>query len=166
MPQLLRVSRQRLIVAPIERVWSIVADFGHENQWVHNIRRSSRDTPDVRVGTVRTLELEKALMGRDHVEEVIMALEPMQLLAYRLRGSAGPFTSAESHWRFREEGRGTIVEVEGRFMPRNAVLGFLVRGAATVAVRRALDGSLRELAAQVEGAEGVEGSEGVEGVKN
>ncbi|HEV7127768.1 MAG TPA: hypothetical protein VGN32_10040, partial [Ktedonobacterales bacterium] len=50
----------------------------------------------------------------------------------------------------REDGKGTIVEVEGRFMPRNAVLGFLIGGAASAAVRRALDESLREVAAFVE----------------
>lgn len=151
MPKPLYVSRQRLIHAPIERVWSVVADFGHEDQWAHNMRRGSRNTLNVGVGTIRTLELAKPLMGRDHVEEVIITFEPTQLLVYRLRGSAGPFASAESHWRFRQESRGTIVEVEGRFVPRNAMLGFLVSGAARVAVRRALNDSLRELAAYVEG---------------
>jgi uncharacterized protein YndB with AHSA1/START domain len=153
MSKSLHVSRQRLVHAPSERVWSVVGDFGHEDRWARNIRQSSRDTPDVRVGTVRTLALARPLMGRNRVEEVVIAVEPGQMLAYRLRGSAGPFASAESHWRLREEGRGTIVEVEGRFTPRSALLGFLVGGPAKVAVRRTLDVALRELAAQVEGDE-------------
>jgi ribosome-associated toxin RatA of RatAB toxin-antitoxin module len=151
MPKSLRVSRQRLVHAPSERVWSVVGDFGHEDHFARNIRHSSRDTSNVGVGTIRTLELAKPLMGRDRVEEVIIAIEPGRMLAYRLRGSAGPFVSAESHWRLREEGRGTIVEVEGRFLPRNVLLGFLIGGAAKAMVRRTLDGALRELAAYVEG---------------
>src|SRR5258706_6641318 len=154
MPKLLRVSRQRLVRAPIERVWALVGDFGHEDRWARNIRHSSRDTATVGVGTVRTLALAKPLMGRDRVEEVVIAVEPSRMLAYRLRGSAGPFASAESHWRLREGGDGcggTLVEVEGRFVPRNALFGVLLGGAAKAVVRRTLDGALRELAAVVEG---------------
>jgi uncharacterized protein YndB with AHSA1/START domain len=150
MPRSLRVSRQRFINAQSARVWAVVGDFGHEDRFARNIRSSSRDTADVRVGTVRTLTLAKPLMGRDRVEEVVIALDPGQMLVYQLRGSAGPFATAESHWHLREDGKGTIVEVEGRFMPRNAVLGFLIGGAASAAVRRALDESLREVAAFVE----------------
>jgi uncharacterized protein YndB with AHSA1/START domain len=131
-------------------VWSVVGDFGHEDRWTRNIQQSSRDTPDVRVGTVRTLVLAKALMGRDRVEEVVIAVEPGRLLAYRLRGSAGPFAVAESYWRLREDGDGTVVEIEGRFVPRSALIGVLIGGAAMAAVRRTLDGTLRELAANVE----------------
>src|SRR5262249_26018898 len=147
MPTLLRVARQRLIHAPCERVWSVIGDFGHEDRWAHNIRHSSRDTSTVEVGTVRTLVLAKPLMGRDRVEEVVSAVERGRVLAYRLRGSAGPFASAESSWHLREkgDGHGTLVEVEGRFVPRNAVLGFLVGGVAKAMVRRTLDGTLREL---------------------
>lgn len=72
------------------------------------------------------------------------------MIAYRLRGSAGPFASAESQWRLREDGLGTIAELEGRFVPRSAILGFLVGGVATAVVRRAMGGSLRELAEHVE----------------
>src|SRR5262249_26294010 len=92
-------------------------------------------------------------MGRDRVEEVVIAIEPGRVLAYRLRGSAGPFASAESHWHLRDEGdgRGTLVAVEGRFVSRSALLGFLVGGAVKAVVRRTLDGALRELAAYIEG---------------
>src|SRR5262249_16642891 len=126
-------------------------DFGHEDRFARNIRHSSRDTPGVGVGTVRTLVLAKPLMGRDRVEEVVIAIEPGWMLAYRLRGSAGPFASPQRHWHRPAAGEETIVEVEGRFLPRSTLLGFLVGGAAKAAVRRALDGSLRELAAYVEG---------------
>lgn len=153
MPKSLRASRQRFVHAPIERVWSVVGDFGHEAQWARNIRQSTRNTSTVEVGTFRTLKLAKPLMGRDQVEEVIIAIEPGRMLAYRLHGNAGPFASAESHWRLREDGRGTIVEVEGRFVPRSAILGFLVGGAAKVAIKRTLDGTLRELAEFAEGGE-------------
>jgi uncharacterized protein YndB with AHSA1/START domain len=92
----LRVTRQRLIRAPLDHVWSVVGDFGREDRWARNIPQSSRDTADVDVGvgTVRTLTLARPLMGRDKVEEVILAVEPGQLLAYRLRGGAAPLVSA------------------------------------------------------------------------
>jgi D-proline reductase (dithiol) PrdB len=147
----LRVSRQRLIRAPLDRVWSVVGDFGHEDRWARNIRQSARDTADVVVGTVRTLTLARPLLGRNQVEEVILAVEPGQLLAYRLRGGAGPFASAESHWHFQVEDGATLVVIEGRFTARNALFGLLVRGIAMAAVGRALDGTLRELAAYAEG---------------
>jgi uncharacterized protein YndB with AHSA1/START domain len=150
MPNSLRICRQRLIRAPIDRVWSVVGDFGHEDRWARNIRQSSRDTSEVGVGTIRTLTLARPLMGRNRVEEAIIAVEPSQLLAYQLRGGAGPFASAESHWRLQTEDGGTLVAVEGRFVPRNALLGFLVGGVATAAVRRTLDGTLHELAAYAE----------------
>jgi D-proline reductase (dithiol) PrdB len=150
-PTSLRVARQRLIRAPLDRVWSVVGDFGHEDRWARNIRQSARDTADVVVGTVRSLTLARPLMGRNQVEEVILAVEPGQLLAYRLRGGAGPFASAESYWHFQAEDGETLVIIEGRFTPRNALLGLLVRGIAKAAVGRALDGTLRELAAYAEG---------------
>src|SRR5260370_36765671 len=146
MPKSLRVCRQRLIRAPIDRVWSVVGDFGHEDCWARNIRRSSRDTSEVGVGTIRTLTLARPLMGRDRVEEVIIAVEPGKLLAYRLRGGAGPFASAESHWRLRAEDGGTLGAVEGRIAPRNALLGFLVGGVATAGGRRAPGGTVRHRA--------------------
>jgi D-proline reductase (dithiol) PrdB len=105
----------------------------------------------VGVGTVRTLTLARPLIGRNRVEEVIVAVEPGQLLAYRLRGGAGPFASAESHWRLQAEDDGTLVIIEGRFTLRNALLMLLVCGIAKAAVGRALDGTLRELAAYAEG---------------
>jgi uncharacterized protein YndB with AHSA1/START domain len=147
---LLRVYRKLLVRAPLDRVWAVVGNFGHEDRWARNIRQSARDTADVGVGTVRTLTLARPLMARNRVEEVIVAIEPGQLLAYRLRGGAGPFASAESHWRLQAEDGGTLVLIEGTFTPRNALVGLLMGGIAKAAVGRALDGTLRELAAYAE----------------
>jgi uncharacterized protein YndB with AHSA1/START domain len=112
----------RLIHAPNEAVWRVLADFGAEHRWTRTVSQCERDTADVRVGTVRRCSLPRPLMGRTEVREILTEFEPGRALAYVLDGAAGPFTSASSRWSTTPTSKNsTEVTVEGRFELKNRV---------------------------------------------
>lgn len=129
----LRFAVTRVVAASNEDVWGVLGEFGTEHRWSAALTHCERDTHDVRVGTVRSCQLPKPLMGRTHVREVLTELDSGRTLAYRLEGPAGPFASASSRWSTRPAGSSTAVTVEGFFVPKNwavrAVLWPLVRPA-------------------------------------
>lgn len=87
----------------------------------------SRDTADVRVGTVRSCRLPRALVGRTEVREALTEFEPGRSLAYRLEGSAGPFAFASSRWStLSTTDRTTAVTVEGRLKAKNPAVRILM----------------------------------------
>jgi len=140
---MIEISAGRSVRAAPAVVWSVLGDFGTEHRWASQLRRCQRDTDTVRVGSIRACLLAKSVMGRAAVEEELIDYVPGKTLAYRLRGSAGPFRSAEGRWSLTPECGGTFVEVSGRFQPYNALVGLLLgrfaRASARRAARRALD---------------------------
>lgn len=152
MPRPLSLAFRQHVRAPPERVWSVVGDFGNEHRWARLIRSSQRDRPDVEIGTVRRCELAKPLMGRTHVEEELVAIEPGSALAYRLRGALGPFAEVENRWRIRADGEGTLVETQARLTPRHALVGIVLAPLVLAYLRYALRDAMREFATYVEAA--------------
>lgn len=97
----LTFSASREVRATRDAVWAVMGDFGNEHRWTKTLSSCSRDTPTVRVGTVRHCLLPKPLMGRTEVFETLIELHPGTSLGYTLDGPAGP--SAQS------AGRSTVV---------------------------------------------------------
>ena len=108
-----------VIRASPERVWSVLGDFGTEHRWTRTLAHCERDTQEVRVGTSRSCRLPRPLMGRTTVRETLVEYDPGAALAYVLDGAAGPFASARSRWSLSAaEAGGTLLRVEGRFVPK------------------------------------------------
>lgn len=108
---------------PLKVVWSVIGDFGTEHRWTKTLVHCERDTPRVGIGTSRTCELAKPLMGRRSVQEQVIEFAPEQALAYCLDGAAGPFRTASSRWTTDAKcDSSTMITVEGRFTPQNALV--------------------------------------------
>lgn len=142
---------QTRIQAPADRVWATLGDFGHEHLWTKSVKSCQRDTPDVRVGTTRTCQLPRPLMGRTEARETLTEYEPERALAYVLDGPAGPFARAESRWSVEPAGdHDSVVRIEGKFTPKNWAARWLLWPIARPAIARLSRGVLRELAEHVE----------------
>lgn len=147
-PMIVRMSHS--IAAPPEAVWRVLGDFGNDHQWNRSVSLCTRDTPDVRVGTTRTCHLPKPVMGRTEARETITEITPGRSLAYELDGPAGPFRKAGSAWQAMPNGPdGTTIIVEGRFEPKNKLVGIVLGPLVRLAVRRIIRQALREFEAFV-----------------
>lgn len=144
----LTFAATRVIGASNDDVWSVLGDFGAEHRWTATLSHCSRDTVDVRVGTVRSCRLPRPLMGRTHVRETLTEFEPGRALSYALEGAAGPFAVASSRWSTRPTSTdATAVTVAGRFVPKHRAVRVLVWPFAKPMVRRLARRVLRELEA-------------------
>jgi uncharacterized protein YndB with AHSA1/START domain len=142
----LRFTVTHVVPTPNEDVWRVLGDFGREHQWTTTLSQCTRDTPDVRVGTVRTCRLPRPLMGRTQVREALTEFEPGHSLAYALDGSAGPFATASSRWSTSPvHDDATAVTVEGMFTPKNAAVPVIVWPFAKPMLRRLTKRILGEL---------------------
>ncbi len=146
MDRRLRIAVTSVIAAPNDAVWTVLGDFGAEHRWTHTVSRCTRDTADVRVGTVRSCRLPRPLMGRTKVRETLTEFEPGHALAYSLKGAAGPFAFASSRWSTSSaRDHSTTVTVEGVFEPKNAVVRYLVWPFVKPMLGHAMTRVLREL---------------------
>jgi uncharacterized protein YndB with AHSA1/START domain len=139
-------SVTRVLQAPTNAVWHVLADFGTEHKWSESLVHCERDTIEVAVGTVRTCTLPRPLMGRTYVREQLTEYEPLSVLAYKLDGAAGPFAAAQSRWTTRSIPNGTTaLVVEGKFVPRDWFSSFVVWPLAKPLLRRLTKQVMREL---------------------
>lgn len=123
----LSFSTTKVIRALNESVWRVIGDFGNEHVWYADMKRCTRDTSDVRVGTTRTCELTKPVMGVTEAVETLTEYDAGKVLAYRLHGAAGPFAAAQSRWTTTPLPDGsTSLTIEGRFEPKNAAVRWLL----------------------------------------
>lgn len=150
MKRSLRFAVTRVIAAPNDAVWRVLGDFGAEHRWTKTLSHCTRDTTDVRVGTVRNCRLRRSLMGRTEVRETLTEFEPGRALAYSLEGAAGPFASASSRWTTSpSSNHATAVTVEGTFEPKTRAVRVLVWPFAKPMLQRVTKRVLRELEAYV-----------------
>jgi len=148
MDRLLRIAVTSVIDVPNEAVWSVLGNFGEEHRWTHSVTHCTRDTADVRVGTVRSCRLPRPLMGRTGVRETLIEFEHGCALAYCLEGAAGPFAFASSRWLTTSTiDHSTKVTVEGSFEPKNAAIKYFVWPVVKLMLRPTIKSVLRELAA-------------------
>lgn len=139
------------IRAAPEVVWGVLGDFGNEHLWTTSVKACTRDSAEVRVGTTRTCQLPRPLMGRTEARETLTEYDPGRALAYVLDGPAGPFARAESRWSISPQTLGkTIVRVEGTFVPKSWAAHRILWPLARPAIARLTRRVLRELAARVE----------------
>ena len=146
----LKFAVTHVVDAPNEVVWGVLGDFGTEHRWTRTVSDCTRDTVEVRVGTVRYCQLPRPLMGRTAARETVTEFEQGRALAYSLEGPAGPFAFASSRWSTTpSSNHATAVTVEGRFAPKNAAVRALVWPFAKPMLRRFTKRVLLELEAFV-----------------
>jgi hypothetical protein len=149
----LRFTVSRRVQAPVGAIWRVLGDFGTEHRWSKQFDHCARDTDVVRVGTIRTCTLPKALMGRSQVREALTEYVPGTALAYALEGAAGPFAAAASRWSTRPaSNNSTVVTVEGFFRARNLPARLLIWPLAKPMLRRLTHRVIGELEAFVSAA--------------
>lgn len=143
-----RIER-RLRASPDE-AWRVLGDFGREHEWTTSVRACTRDTTDVRIGTRRTCQLPRPLMGRTEATETLVEYEPGRALAYELEGPAGPFARAWSRWSIAPASDGaSVLAVEGRFVPKNWAARHVAWPLARPMIRRLTRRVMAELDAHV-----------------
>jgi hypothetical protein len=142
----LRFAVTHVVPAGNEDVWRVLGDFGREHHWTKTLSWCTRDTSDVRVGTVRTCRLPRPLMCRTEVREALTEFDPGRSFAYALEGSAGPFATASSRWSTSAtHTTATAVTVEGTFTPRNSAIPVVVWPFVRPMLRRTTRRLLSEL---------------------
>jgi uncharacterized protein YndB with AHSA1/START domain len=144
----LKFAVTHVVDAPNDAVWEVLGDFGTEHRWTRTVNNCTRDTAEVRVGTVRVCQLPRPLMGRTTARETLTEFETGRALTYLLDGPAGPFAVASSRWSTSPVARrGTAITVEGSFSPKNRAVRVLAWPVAKPMLRRLTRGVLRELEA-------------------
>jgi hypothetical protein len=155
MGETLTFAVRRATSAPNDALWQVLGDFGTEHRWTKSLDHCERDTDTVDAGTIRTCKLPRALMGRTTVREELTEYVPGRALAYRLEGSAGPFSSAASRWSTSPgSDGGTIVCVEGFFTARHRAAEILVWPLVRLMLRRLTGRVISELDGFVVGQSG------------
>jgi hypothetical protein len=155
MGETLTFAVRRVTSAPNNQLWHVLGDFGTEHRWTKSLDHCERDTDIVDAGTIRTCKLPRALMGRTTVREELTKYEPGRVLAYRLEGPAGPFSSAASRWSTSPgSDGGTIVCVVGFFTARNRAAEILVWPLVRPMLRRLTNRVIAELEGFVVGQSG------------
>lgn len=112
--------------APVERVWTVLADIGGVHEWNPGVT-SSHLTTDQRegVGTSRHCDLG----GKKYVQEMAVDWDPHYRLTMRLVETNLPFTKADVRFMLRPAGTGTIVTVSPDYEVRFGTLGALLHRA-------------------------------------
>jgi uncharacterized protein YndB with AHSA1/START domain len=99
------VERTRVIGAPIEEVWSALAEFDRLAEWADNADHTcwlDEPRPDGEmVGRARRVQA-----GNTVLIETITTWEPPERLAYRLDGLPPIVRSASNEWRLARQGDG------------------------------------------------------------
>ena len=99
------IERSALIAAPVDAVWSALADFAGISSWASNVDHSSFMTEQTEgVGSVRRIQT----AGMTLVETV-ERWEPGAELSYRITGLPPVIRSVTNTWRIGASGASTMV---------------------------------------------------------
>ena len=81
-----------IIDAPIEKVWSALADIGTISTWNPGVKESHQTTNgDVAIGSCRRCELG----GKNYLDEEVILFEPLSKITFRITDTNLPFASAD-----------------------------------------------------------------------
>ena len=90
------ISRSRVINAPVESVWDVLADFGAISSWAGNVDHScllEHGPQGPAVGTTRRVQV-----GRDALVERITEFIPPASLAYDIEGLPRRLRRVANRW--------------------------------------------------------------------
>jgi hypothetical protein len=100
-------SRSRVIFAPQQAIWDVLADFGALSSWVDSVDHSSVLNAHREVlGTTRRVQL-----GRMVLVERITEFEEPSVLAYAIEGLPRQMGRATNRWTLRPVDGGTEVTI-------------------------------------------------------
>ena len=123
------VLHSRSLAAPIDVVWSVLADFPRLAEWAPMITHSSAMTQNREgVGAVR-----RVAIGRTIVLERITEWEPGKVLAYELEGLPRIIASVSNRWVLVADAASTTVSLTTLVEPGPRPP---MKAAAAVAARR------------------------------
>ncbi|AFP37725.1 hypothetical protein MSMEI_1249 [Mycolicibacterium smegmatis MC2 155] len=123
-----QASRSRVIPAPQQAIWDVLADFGALSSWVDKIDHSCvlNAHPEV-LGTTRRVQVGRTVL----VERITEYREP-STLAYAIEGLPAWMGRLTNRWTLRPAGVGTEVTVTSTVDP--AGFASLVTSAVTARV--------------------------------
>lgn len=89
------VSRRRIVTAPVERIWGVLADYGALHQWADDVTHCEiiRHGADGMIGTVRRVQL-----GGEAVLETITEATQPKALAYDVTGLPRAMGHVANRW--------------------------------------------------------------------
>lgn len=143
------ITRHRVVGAPVDEVWAVVADFGAISGWAGFVDHSSLMTEQTEgVGTKRRIQID-----RTTVVETVTAWEPGATFSYSVTGLPPVIRSVTNTWRVGDSAGSTSVSIStevdtGRRPPQLAIAKAVARRLA-----KASDAMLAGLAAHLESKE-------------
>ena len=93
--------RTRLLPAPVDRVWEVLAGFDDISTWAPAVvdHSSSMGGPDPPIGAARRIQT-----GRTTIVETVESWDPPNALAYRLEGLPRALRRVTNEWRLEPVG--------------------------------------------------------------
>ena len=93
--------RTRLLPAPVDRVWEVLAGFDDISTWAPAVvdHSSSMGGPDGGIGAARRIQT-----GRTTIVETVESWDPPNALAYRLEGLPRALRRVTNEWRLEPVG--------------------------------------------------------------
>lgn len=122
-------SRSRVIAAPLQAIWDVLADFGSLSSWVDRADHSCvlNHAPDGNVlGTTRRIQF-----GRLVAVETVTEFEAGAALAYDVAGLPPMVRTFANRWTLRPDGDGTEVTITTTAEARTRLLNPIVRRVAS-----------------------------------
>lgn len=142
-----QASRSRVISAPPQAIWDVLADFGALSSWADGVDHSSvlNADPDG-LGTSRRVQV-----GRNTLVETITVFEPPGALAYDIEGMPRRLGALANRWTLRPAGGGTEVTVTSTVDKGSGPLARLVERIVGRVMAKQSDAMLAGLARRVGG---------------
>ncbi len=138
------IERRATIDAPVERVWSVLSDFGAISSWAPNVDHSCLLSDQTEgVGAVRRIQSE-----RRTVVETIETWDPGAMLSYQITGLPPIIRSVTTTWRLEPAGESTnvvlVTEVDAGSRPPQQLIARVVGRRLATASEQMLDGLGRQ----------------------
>ena len=101
-------TRTRLLPAPVEQVWAVLAGFDDISTWAPAVvdHSSPMGGPDGGIGAARRIQT-----GRTTIVETVESWDPPKRLAYRIEGLPRALRRVANEWRLEPDGDRTQVEL-------------------------------------------------------
>ncbi len=101
------VQRTRIIAAPVQEVWDVLADFGAIDSWAANVDHScilTSGADGTPIGTTRRVQVK-----RDTLVERIIEFDPPHVLAYDIEGLPRLLRRVTNRWTLATSGGDSTV---------------------------------------------------------
>jgi uncharacterized protein YndB with AHSA1/START domain len=139
-----RLTRERVVRAPPERVWSLLTDPAERARWLRSMKEEPATEP-MRVGA-RVKSRRTAPGSRSTYESTVRTLEPPRLLAMEIRRNGEPAGTGGYELHKHADGTRVVAFAEYELKGAQKLLGPVVHAGLV----KELDADLAGLAARAE----------------